>query len=736
MSKEMNTIDDFLKDRSNNFGGGGGKYLRGWKDNKKIRVWLHTKAPIVKLWRHGGIPRVVSFTDRNTDEQVTKLYPGFWSCFAGETRFWANGELIAFKDAVGETVEVLAGDGTWRPAQVKSFGEQSLRRIVFTPVISGASNIRYEYVATPNHRWITSNRGEVTDLRPGDRVLVSPRSHSLDGPEYKLGFVHGLFFGDGWREAVTKDGFQIRLYGEKIKHLPTIESYPGHATTSYSPSQHGDPDVRVRSRIDLKRVPPEESSLTYQAGFLMGWMAMDGHRDLRTASRGLSSINNEALNWVQERAPMLGACMTGRSVGSNMETNMGKRSAPLQQVALRFEPLEFKVKEIVDEGRVEEVFCVVEPATRLFTLEGGIVTGNCHEKEDVLAKQYKRNRETGEREAYPKACPICRLIETVHGMVDAGQLSITKPIFKFETDDPNAKVGRLVLHAGGLYNAFGRKDLGDDIVAEMRKANISLKEAWRENAQAKSAYLFCVVDHDAPDNGVQIAIEGAALGDAIRDVIDGACESLGREDGDPRRNPYAIMWKHIPEAKAFGDQYRALRLEKLEPTEEVLELIRGEAPDVSRDIKPFNIQQMRGMLEKHALVKLPWDEIFDVPGAGEKAAEGDEEEGERPKSRTPRPAARKPPESVRDMAAQARAKKPKPPKEDEVECDVCGKPMPESAPECPHCGEKYGLDAEDEAAPLPAVKQTPKASPPKKAPPPAPSESFFNDEDDTDGVGF
>lgn len=358
----------------------------------------------------------------------------------------------------------------------------------------------------------------------------------------------------------------------------------------------------------------------------------------------------------------------------------------------------------------------------------------CHEGEEVLDKQYKRDRATGERVAYPKRCPLCRLAETVREMVDAGQLSWTAPVFKFETDDPNAKTPRIVLHAGGLYNAFGRKDLDEGELREMKRAGISQQTAWGENIQAKAGYLFLVVNNEAPEDGVQIAFEGGALGDAVRDVLDDARESLGREAGDPRLHPFALMWKHMPKEKIFSNKYRALRLEKLDPTEDVLELLRGPAPDVSRDIKPFNVHEMRGVLEKHALVKLPWDEIFDVPAAKEKPRD-DEEGEERPRGRgngaqarrEPKEGGEERPPPKREDAPAQRRRAPVKPQAEIVECDACGKPMPEDAAECPHCGEKYG--------PAPAKADAPAPRP--KAPPPPKSSAAPIDDDDADGgVGF
>jgi glycosyltransferase involved in cell wall biosynthesis len=337
--------------------------------------------------------------DMPTDREFDEVW--MYNCFSGDTRFWANGQLVRLADAVGEEVEVLAGDGQWRPATVTSFGKQKLQRVVFFPY-RAPTTVTYEYDVTPNHRWITTNRGEVTDLRIGDRVLATPVAHENDAV-FRDGFVHGLVFGDGHRllnkRGLAREGrFAIRLCGEKAAHLTTIKASTFFAGDTSPPSYNGDPAVWLNAPADLKRLPEAETSLRYQAGFVAGWMAAGGSSKKKEGSPSLVlwSTNVDALDWVAERAPLLGWCVTGRTVGSNMETNFGPRSAPVHSLTLRAEPTEYRVRAIVDEGREEEVFCVVEPDTHAFTLEGGLITGNClqhtEDPKTILAKMMKLGR--------------------------------------------------------------------------------------------------------------------------------------------------------------------------------------------------------------------------------------------------------------------------------------------------------------------------------------------------------
>lgn len=301
-----------------------------------------------------------------------------YNCFSKETRFWADGRLVSFEDAVGSEVNVLCKDGQWRPAEIKNFGRQKLQRIVMKA--PGRSNFAFEFVATANHRWFTS-RGEVADLRVGDRLTVTPANMGtkVTTSEYAEGFVHGVIFGDGTKETQKEHTYKIRLCGEKNKKFEVaLKASSLFYSSCMHPSYGGDEVLFFKSSVDLKSLPSDGLSDVYQAGFLAGWLAADG--SARSDGRGgnrLTSINGEALAWVVDRAPLLGFCVTGYSIDPSKSTNFGPRSAPLGVLTLTTESVEYTVREIIDDGREEDVYCAVEPVTHSFTLEGGVLTSNC-----------------------------------------------------------------------------------------------------------------------------------------------------------------------------------------------------------------------------------------------------------------------------------------------------------------------------------------------------------------------
>lgn len=62
------------------------EYLSKWKKNTppRVDVWLHTKALIEPLWRH-GLPRLFTRKDRVTGEETVEVWSGDWLCWEDES---------------------------------------------------------------------------------------------------------------------------------------------------------------------------------------------------------------------------------------------------------------------------------------------------------------------------------------------------------------------------------------------------------------------------------------------------------------------------------------------------------------------------------------------------------------------------------------------------------------------------------------------------------------------------
>ncbi len=238
----------------------------------------------------------------------------------------------------------------------------------------------------------------------------------------------------------------------------------------------------------------------------------------------------------------------------------------------------------------------------------------CHESDEVLKRQYFYDKETGEREYPPQVCPMCMVTEEVRRLYRAGKIGWCDPVFEWKGDGKED----LVILAGGLDGSFNMKDPPREKVREMRLAGVRRDESFKQDLRPKLKFLFCVVDDADLEAGVQKAWEGKALGEklkkAVRDEIKRAKCKADPEGtaGNPTVNPYPFQWEY-DDSKDFSDKFDILALTKEQPTEEVLRLIRGPAPDVDRDLQPGNCFSLRVELEEHCVLKkglLDFDRCF------------------------------------------------------------------------------------------------------------------------------
>lgn len=349
----------------------------------------------------------------------------------------------------------------------------------------------------------------------------------------------------------------------------------------------------------------------------------------------------------------------------------------------------------------------------------------CWESESLLKKQFKR-LDDDTRVVPPETCPLCKMIEWTYQSILDGKIEWTTEMFSFESDDP--KESRTI-HAGGICNMFGKDDLSDDEKKDLKKHGIYQQDAWKENAWAKASYLLQVVDVDEPSAGVQIAIESSLLGDKVRTVISDRRMSLGKDRGDPTKNPYVIQWEHNPARNiAFNKKYHARLMDGMEITEQVMALIDGDPQDVANIIKRFNALELRAQLEEAAVMEIPWDNFFGklearvsgpshVPGNEYKGA------GKRPADLTDH--AERPGEVGTTAGTSATAdtdRAPAPEGDEEVDCDECNQVMKMSDKKCPHCGHVYIVEEPTPPPPQERRKRG-QAAPSASLAPPAMSKS-------------
>lgn len=347
-------------------------------------------------------------------------------------------------------------------------------------------------------------------------------------------------------------------------------------------------------------------------------------------------------------------------------------------------------------------------------------TWNCWEAEAILKRQYFREKDTGLRKAPPQVCPHCMLEELLRQLVDSRRLSWVAPIFRFDVGDPQTA---RVLHAGGLYNAYGKKDITQGEIEELNQARIYRTESWKENAMAKCNYVFRLVDNDDPAGGIQVTTETTGLGDKVKGAIRDRMTSMGSEAGNPMRSPYCIRWEHHPNEQQFDQKYRAVPMDRVQLTEQVRQLIVDDSPpDISHLTRPGNVATLRSVMEQRYCGPqgmIDWDAVFGPAEAAVQAAAPEESTsfdygananqpaGAPNQAQGAAPAQGGYPSGQAQGAPQGAASQPggggspmtaavqgaAAPSDEIVECDKCHKDMAATDDVCPHCGWNYAEPA-------------------------------------------
>ena len=275
----------------------------------------------------------------------------------------------------------------------------------------------------------------------------------------------------------------------------------------------------------------------------------------------------------------------------------------------------------------------------------------CHDSEEVVQKQFKRD-DDGARIVPPQKCGICKMLDWISVQVAVQEISWVAPIFRFEGDDPK---NNRIYRAGGLLGMFNSDKLNDSQRAQMRKAGVYAKEAWKEQATAKAKYEFCLVDNADLSAGCVVATEPAQLGDKLKKAIRDVMTQSNVDQGDPTKNPYAFRFEYDASA-LMQNKYHVVAMPNIPLTPAIDSLISADPPDTGNVTNPFDPVSVRRIMEEACLIDMPWGEFFGESDSEEKPAVKPTEEND----------------------------------DDLVECDKCHRGMSEDATTCSHCGEYYG----------------------------------------------
>lgn len=283
------------------------------------------------------------------------------NCFSGDTKFITDTgvrSFDSFKD--GDSVYVVDYEGNIRSATVHNYGKQKLYRVTLVN-FNGDTKCVY---CTKNHRWMLNSGTITTDLFVGDYLMKTPSV-----PE------------DYYGKESSSNAFDTIMIIYYIG-LGYIISYNNQDIIINHKHEYVDLDVGgiIEDQIEVFRNNPELfkefisnkawriDSPIYKRAFFEGFVASVGidPDDLET----ISTKDTNVVEMIKEISGIAGCFISSitYSEDSGLYT--------IKFLSKKDREFCWEVDSIEPDEEAD-VWCVEEPVTHTFLLEGGIVTGNC-----------------------------------------------------------------------------------------------------------------------------------------------------------------------------------------------------------------------------------------------------------------------------------------------------------------------------------------------------------------------
>ena len=295
------------------------------------------------------------------------------NCFKSNTRFVTDSGVKEFRDFNdGEMVKVIGADGKWHTATVKKYGKQKMQDVM----LQSGRSIKHIF-CTANHRWLLNDGSVTTNLAEGMTLALLPElaKFGLESKEDYQAWATGFAIGDGLDKST--DYTTIRLCGEKSKYADYFVK--AGDTVTYPKSYHGDAYVLHKGAFkqDFLNAKAWRFFDSKKKQHLFdGFYAADG----AVKTNKVATADDRVADMIRDISSVAGFYIASESEIVH-DTNF-KKNARLIDFRFRKHQIvnnPWIVKKITP-YRPEidyDAWCVEEPETHSFTLDGGIVTGNC-----------------------------------------------------------------------------------------------------------------------------------------------------------------------------------------------------------------------------------------------------------------------------------------------------------------------------------------------------------------------
>lgn len=467
-----------------------------------------------------------------------------FNCFSGDTKLVTDKGIFSFEQCGEDSVvNVLDKDGIWRSAIVRKYGKQKINKVILK-----SCGTKKEVMVTNNHRWLLKDGSITTNLKIGDKLYLLNNIQEEKDIDLEM-FCFGFVLGDGteYNYSDTNKGLRIRLCGNKVEHIDKFKE-AGYTISTYKDSKSSDIWVTKATSLSKKFFidNKEWRNLNHKQLYSLfkGYYEADGFKD----RNGIATSNSKMAEMIREISCVCGYHITSEKF--EIRNTNYKNNAELYTFGFMIsQPTNrnWKVEEIIELDKLEDVWCVEEPMTKTFTLSGGVVTGNCCliNLEDMLDNGTVINEKLVETpKSFSTACTVTTQIIAQVASNQYGGNSITirhlakylrrsyDKAFKHFTEDK--KFSKEV--AEDLAQDFKMKELKDGI----QTIRYQLSTLQTTNGQAPFGTIYLeIVEGDEYEEEMALICE-----EMIRQRLEGMKNYKGQEIGEAFPKLVYLLDKH------------------------------------------------------------------------------------------------------------------------------------------------------------------------------------------------
>lgn len=309
---------------------------------------------------------------------------GMHNCYDSSTKFVTQCGVKRFGDCSdGQIVWVIDKNGKWRKATVHKYGKQKMYDLVFK---SGLTTKKV--TCTRNHRWVLED-GTVTDnINVGDSLILTPNvteEYITNNNLWCFGFVIGdgsdFYMRSKDKSRITNCSMQIRLCGHKVEYAKRFLECGWSIRQNHS---NGDITLITRGNGNFKQSFLDNKfwkMMSYDdlCNIFEGYIHADGHFR-ENGSVMVSTSDIRVKQFIEDISSVCGYYIWSINEKFN-DTNYKDGRMLYEFYLVKKQSTKWVLKSISvsrdGDGGYKTAWCIEEPVTNTFTLDGCMVTGNC-----------------------------------------------------------------------------------------------------------------------------------------------------------------------------------------------------------------------------------------------------------------------------------------------------------------------------------------------------------------------